>query len=213
MRFCSQASAHQLCSCALAASLNVHAPIPVCRARSRFVGPVLRRRTGLSAATRHNAGLRAGLLPVRRGMRHPCRMKSRARVISIMCKWPPHSPCASKVPRSRRGVALAPARCASARHPWLAAIHSCARGKRVSVLRGCTRCACSAARKPAPLGRLGFDRFRWAVRPYARTQAAASVTPRPRVAPQQRLKRKRQLARCRSHRRHCTPCCSAALSL
>jgi len=62
---CLQASAHQLRSCALAASLKVHAPIPVRRQRSRFIGPVLRRRTGLSAATRHNAGLRAHLLYAR----------------------------------------------------------------------------------------------------------------------------------------------------
>lgn len=75
-------------------------PVPVCRARSRFVGSVLRRRTGLSEATRHNAGLRSGHLPVWRGMRHPCRMKSRARVFSIVCKWPPAHPALAKARRS-----------------------------------------------------------------------------------------------------------------
>jgi len=126
-RWCASAHAHarsvfkqvrisygtqRLRSCALAASLEGHAPIPVRAARPRFAQPPPQALTGLSAATRHNAGLRAHLLCVRRGMRRPAAFPApgrgvrlsltsplgsskrsgspRARVISVMCKWPPH---------------------------------------------------------------------------------------------------------------------------
>lgn len=112
---------------ALAAPLGVRFPHPriarrvralliVCRARSRGY----RRPCDI---TRNYA---AHLLCVRRGMRHPWRMKARARVIRRYVTWPPARPCAccggSASMRCIAGVlpgsaALRP----TARHPWLAA--------------------------------------------------------------------------------------------
>jgi len=121
-RWCASAHAHarsvfkqvrisygtqRLRSCALAASLEGHAPIPVRAARPRFAQPPPQALTGLSAATRHNAGLRAHLLCVRRGMRRPAAFPAPGRGVRLSRKWLPHGPCAPKVRRSRRRVLLA----------------------------------------------------------------------------------------------------------
>jgi hypothetical protein len=91
---------------------SVCAPHSVRRARSRGY----RRPCDI---TRNYA---AHLLCVRRGMRHPWRMKSRARVIRRYVTWPPARPCACEsAPLLRRLAGVLHALRASARHPWLAA--------------------------------------------------------------------------------------------
>jgi hypothetical protein len=117
----------------------VRAPHSVRRARSRGY----RRPCDI---TRNYA---AHLLCVRRGMRHPWRMKSRARVIRRYVTWPPARPCACQsAPLLRRCAGVLHALRASARHPWLAApLH------RVAVARGCSARLRHVLGRALPAGR------------------------------------------------------------
>jgi hypothetical protein len=115
---------------------TVCAPHSVRRARSRGY----RRPCDI---TRNYA---AHLLCVRRGMRHPWRMKSRARVIRRYVTWPPARPCAQQgVSASMRCIASSCTRCARLR-AILGLPPRSARGS-------CARVQCAAPARPRPRAR------------------------------------------------------------
>jgi hypothetical protein len=88
----------------------------------------------------------AAVLPVRRGMRHPWRMKSRARVIRRYVTWPPARPCAQQgVSASMRCIASSCTRCARLR-AILGLPPRSARGS-------CARVQCAAPARPRPRAR------------------------------------------------------------
>ncbi len=120
-------------------------PSPCRRARPRSAGSPRRRLTGLSAALRHKVPLAAGVLPGWRGMRHPWRMKSRARPTRLMSTGRPRilRPASARAAPAAQLLAV-PARSADAalpaRHPWLA--------PRLGKFGRCARSCASASATP-----------------------------------------------------------------
>lgn len=96
-------------------------PSPCRRGRPRFAGSPRRRLTGLSAALRHSALLAAGVLPVRRGARHPCRAHSAAPVQPALCQRAASASMRLLMRAAPAAQLASVLRQQPARHPWLAA--------------------------------------------------------------------------------------------